>query len=246
MAVGGQAGEALGEPQASGSQLATRWTERQRATTVDVQRYTRFVSVMKRTLIVAASALLAAVVAYSLQPRLQNSKRLAMTFQRLHILNNDLMMTKPRLTGVDADGNPYVVTADEAIQDPHNAKHAQLRHVEADVTLKAGNWLNATATHGILDASMQKLRLSGIIDVYSDNGYEVHTSAADIDMRTGAVVGNLPATGQGPLGTFRSDRFRINRVASNVARKVKTYTTRIYLYGHVFMTIYKQHRTGHL
>lgn len=244
MAIGGRTGEMLEESQASGSGLVTRWTERQRATTSEVQRYTRFVSLMKRALIIAAGALLAAVVAYSLQPRLQNSKRLAMTFRQLHLLNNDLMMTKPKLTGVDADGNPYVVTADEAVQDPHNAKRAELRHVEADVTLKAGNWLSATATRGMLDASAQKLRLLGAIDVYSDNGYEVHTAVADIDMRTGTIAGNLPVTGQGPLGTFRSDRFRIDRSAGVAAGKVKTYNTRIYLYGHVFMTIYK-HGAGH-
>lgn len=239
MAIGGHSGEALGEPSAPGSRLASRWTERQRATSHEVQRYTRFVSLMKRVLLIAAGALLAAVVAYSLQPRVQNSKRLAMTFRRLHILTNDLMMTKPKLTGVDADGNPYVVTAEDAVQDPHNVKRAQLRQVEADVTLKSGNWISATAAHGLLDASAQKLQLSGAIDVYSDNGYEIHTAAADIDMRTGTIVGNHPVTGQGPLGTFRSDRFTISRSGHGAVAKARTDDTRINLSGHVFMTIFK-------
>ena len=32
-------------------------------------------------------------------------------------LDNDLAMIKPRLTGADSKGNPFVITADAAIQD---------------------------------------------------------------------------------------------------------------------------------
>lgn len=221
------------------SKSAIDWSARYRATTSDVQRYTRFVVIMKRALPMAAVALLAAVVAYSLQPRLQNGKRLAMTFQRLHIVNNDLMMIKPRLTGEDGEGNPYVVTAKEAVQDPRDAKKAELRSVEADITLKSGEWLNATATRGWINATLQKLWLKGAIDVFSDTGYEVHTTAATIDMQTGTVVGNEFVSGQGPLGTFRADRFKIDRGAAKQPKGAKDNKTRLYLYGHVQMTIYK-------
>ena len=190
---------------------AADWTARYRASALEVQRYTRFVGVMKRALPVAAAALVAAVVAYSLQPRLQNTKKLALTMQRIGILNNDLMMIKPRLTGVDGEGNPYVVTAEEAIQDPHDSKRAELRHVEADMTMKSGRWLNLTSTSGYINQTSQKLRLKGVIDLYSDNGYEAHTTLADVDMRTGLVVGNVAVNGSGPLGTFRADRFTIDR-----------------------------------
>ncbi len=223
------------------------WSARYRATTLDVQRYSRFVGVMKRALPMAAAALLVAVVAYSLQPRLQNSKKLTLTMQKIGILNNDLMMIKPKLTGVDGEGNPYVVTAEEAVQDAHDAKRAQLRRVEADMTLKNGQWLNLTATRGWLDETKQKLRLQGVIDVYTDRGFEAHTTYADVDMHSGVVKGDVPVHGQGPLGTFRADRFRIDRDAapkhSNDADAKKD-KTKIYLYGNVQMTIYKT-RTAH-
>jgi lipopolysaccharide export system protein LptC len=225
------------------SKPSVDWTAQARATTIEVQRYTRFVGIMKRALPMAAAALLAAVAAYSLQPRLPEGKRLALTLERVGILNNDLMMIKPRLTGVDADGNPYVVTADQAIQDLHNSKRAQLHNVSADQTLKAGDWLNATATQGLLDGAKQRLWLWGIIDVYSDKGYEVHTTAANIDMRTGTIIGTVPAHGQGPLGTFSADRFKVDRGPKNVKRNIKsagkTDATKIFLYGHVHMTILK-------
>ena len=211
-----------------------------------MRRYTRFVGIMKRALPIAATALLAAVIAYSLQPRQQDRKKFALAMQRVGILNNDLTMIKPRLTGVDSSGNPFVVTADEAIQDPHNGKRASLKHVEADLTLKSGTWFNATATYGRLDAAgaltpaagvhgkqSQTLFVYGIVDVFSDNGYELHTTQADIDMTRGTVVGGRPVHGQGPLGTFRADRFRIERDNKQV-----------YLFGNVRMRLFK-HGTKH-
>jgi len=221
------------------------WTARYRATTLEVQRYSRFVGVMKRALPMAAAAILIAVVAYSLQPRLPSGKKVALTMEKMGILNNDLMMMKPKLTGVDGSGNPYVVTAEEAIQDPHDSKRAQLKHIDADMTMKNGQWLNLTATRGWLDETKQKLHLEGTIDVFTGDGYEVHTSVADVDMRSGIVVGTAPENGQGTLGTFRSDRFIIDRDAAHMAKRpvgaeAKKDRTKVYLYGHVQMTIYKQ------
>lgn len=223
------------------TKAALTWTQRKRATSTDVQRYSRFVVIMKRALPMAAAVLLAAVIAYSLQPRQQDSKRMAITFRTLGIDNNDLTMVKPKLTGIDSGGNPFVVTADRAIQDPHDSRRALLEHVEADLTLKNGTWLNATATHGRLNASMtgsgagagghakqtQKLAVYGAVDVYSDNGYEVHTTSADIDTASGIIVGNHMVNGHGPLGEFRADRFKIDRDAKLV-----------YLYGNIRMTLY--------
>lgn len=217
------------------------WSARNPASSLEVQRYSRFVVIMKRALPMAAAALLAAVIAYSLQPRQQSSKKLALTLQKLQIVNNDLTMIKPRLSGNDSEGNPFVVTADRAVQDSHDSHRAHLDHVEADLTLKSGTWLNATSTMGELYSvaaphgkTNQRLFAYGIVDVYSDNGYEMHTTAADIDMASGVIVGNRPANGQGPLGTFRSDRFRIERDSKMV-----------YLYGHVHMTILSKHDVKH-
>jgi len=228
----------------SASKPAIAWIERQRASALDVQRYTRFVGIMKRALPMAAAALLAAVLAYSLQPRMQDSRKMTLIFKQLNLSGNDLMMTKPRLTGVDGNGGPYVVTADEAIQDSHNSKRAQLRKVEADLTTKSGTWINMTATRGLLDQAKEKLWLTGAIDVYSDNGYEVHSTAANIDMNTGSVVGKKFVWGQGPFGTFHADEFTIERNGGRapkhaVKTAAKSDKTIIHLYGNVHMTIVK-------
>lgn len=227
-----RSGQAVAEPLGQPPILrgARDWSSRVRATMRQTERYSRFVTIMRRALPLAAAALLAAVLVYALQPRQESSQRVAMTFQRLGIVNDDLAMMKPRLTGTDDEGDPYVVTADEAIQDKQDSKRATLRDVQGDVTLKDGSWISTLAPGGLLDARNRRLTLVGAIAVYSDSGYELHTTAANVDMHSAVINGNRTVYGQGPLGIFRADRFRVDRPARLV-----------FLYGNVHMTIF-----GHL
>jgi lipopolysaccharide export system protein LptC len=202
------------------------WGARRRATAREAERYSRFVTIMKRALPLAAAALIAAVLVYALQPRQERSGRVAMTFQRLGLVNDDLAMLKPRLTGADDQGDPYVVTADEAVQDKSDTKRAMFRNVQGDVTLKDGTWISALAPRGMLDAKSRRLTLQGPIAVYSDSGYELHTASASVDMRSAMIVGNDAVNGQGPFGIFRADRFRLDR-----------HSRQVFLYGNVRMSI---------
>lgn len=201
------------------------WTARNRDDAVSALRYTRFVSIIKRVLLLAAIALIVAVVAYSLQPR--DSDHVSMTFEKLGSIANDLAMVKPRLNGTDSEGNPFVVTADSAVQDGKNARRAVLNNVEADMTMKSGGWLNANAERGLLDADKKTVDLTGKIAVFSDSGYEIHTASAHVDLAKGEVTGNTQVTGQGPYGTLRANGFRINRKTQEVK-----------LVGNVHMTFY--------
>jgi lipopolysaccharide export system protein LptC len=227
------------------------WAVEARTTVHDARRYTQFVGIMKRVLLVAVTALVLAVLAYTLQPR--DAKQYQMTFERMGIIANDLTMVKPRLAGTDSDGSPFVVTADTAVQDRNNIHRARLANVEADLTAKDGAWYNMNAPTGFLDSDAQKLWLRGKIAMYSDNGYELHTDAAFVDLapscdpKTGKPVSGKPAkpgkpparcarttirgdrevTGQGPLGTVRADRFHVEKA-----------TKHIFLDGHVRMVLY--------
>jgi lipopolysaccharide export system protein LptC len=70
------------------------------------------------------------------------------------------------------------------------------------------------------------MTLDGPISVYSDSGYEIHTMAANVDMKTAIITGDRAVSGQGPMGIFRADRFRVDRHARMV-----------FLYGNVHMII---------
>ena len=101
-----------------------------------------------------------------------------------------------------------------------------LKKVEADITLDKNRWMNAEAAQGFVDMDKSALKLTGGISMYSDDGYELHTSRADVDLKKGVFKGPEEVTGQGPLGTLRGDTFELDRL-----------TKRIVLHGHVHMII---------
>src|ERR1700677_297191 len=86
------------------------WSARVRTTTVEARRYSRFVVLMKRLLALGAFLIIAAVLAFFFVQRLP--RQLQMAYERLGDVENDLAMMKPRLTGTDSKGNPYVITAE--------------------------------------------------------------------------------------------------------------------------------------
>ena len=200
------------------------WSARVRTTTVEAVRYSRYVALMKRLLSLGAFLIIAAVLAFFFVQRMP--RQLQMSYERLGRLENDLTMVKPRLAGADAKGNPFVITAESAVQDAHNPKKASLKNLEADLALDKRNWVNARASSGMVDMNSGQLELSGGIDVYTATGYELHSNSASADLKQSVIHGHEPVTGQGPEGTLRADQFHADR-ATNI----------LTLHGHVHMTL---------
>ena len=200
------------------------WSARVRTTTVEALRYSRFVALMKRLLSLGAFLTIAAVLAFFFVQRMP--RQLQMSYERLGRIENDLTMVKPRLTGADAKGNPFVITADSAVQDAGNAKKASLKNLEADLTLDNHDWISARARSGMVDMAAGRLELSGGIDVFTATGYELHSNSASANLKQSVIHGHETVTGQGPQGTLRADEFHADR-ATNI----------LILSGHVQMTL---------
>jgi lipopolysaccharide export system protein LptC len=199
------------------------WSARVRSTTMEALRYSRFVALMKLILALGAFLTIAAVLAFFFVQRMPRQ----MSYERLGRVQNDLTMMKPRLSGSDSKGSPYVITADRAVQDAHNPKKATLQNLEADLSLDKGDWINARAKAGMVDMTTGQLELYDGIDVYTATGYELHSSSASANLKQSMIHGHEPVTGQGPDGTLRADQFHADRN-----------TEILTLSGHVQMTLF--------
>jgi lipopolysaccharide export system protein LptC len=200
------------------------WSARVRTTSVEALRYSRYVVLMKRLLSLGAFLIIAAVLAFFFVQRMP--RQLQMSYEKLGRIENDLTMVKPRLAGADAKGNPFVITADFAVQDAHNPKKADLKNLEADLTLDKQNWINARAKSGMVDMNTGQLELRDGIDVFTATGYELHSNSASANLKQNIIHGHEPVTGQGPEGRLRADEFHADR-ATNI----------LTLSGHVHMTL---------
>jgi lipopolysaccharide export system protein LptC len=201
------------------------WSARVRTTTMEALRYSRFVVLMKRVLALGAFLVIAAVLAFFFVQRMP--RQLQMSYEHLGRVQNDLTMMKPRLAGSDSKGNPYVITADRAVQDPHNPKKAVLQNLEADLSLDKGNWINARARSGMVNMTSGQLELYGGINVFTATGYELHSSSASANLKQSVIHGHETVTGHGPSGTLRADEFHADRN-----------TDILTLTGHVHMTLF--------
>ena len=196
------------------------WSARTRTTVLDATRYTRFVRRMKRILPISAFAVIFAVLAFFFVERAP--QQLALTYDKLGGAD-DLAMVNPRLTGVDEKGNPFVITASRAVQDPKDAKRATLTTIEADMNTEQG-WLNARAASGVVDMTAQQLELSGGIELFTDTGYTLRTDRAGVDLARNIMQGDREVSGQGPLGTMRADRFRYDHPAGRLTLEGRVQT----------------------
>lgn len=186
------------------------WSARARSTAFDARRYTKFVTRMKRVLSLSAFAVIFTVLAFFFVARAPRQTQIS--YEKMGTLENDLAMVSPRLSGVDAQGNPFVITAKMAVQDAKNPKRATLDTIEADLTTKQG-WLNARAAHGDIDMNASRLVLDGGIDLFTDTGYTLHTQRATVDLKRNVMQGDQAISGQGPLGTMRADSFHYDHIS---------------------------------
>jgi lipopolysaccharide export system protein LptC len=182
--------------------------------TIDrIRRYSIFVTIMKGALPTAALALAIAVIVYAVQPR--DTNRVALTFERMGKIDNDLAMVMPRLTGIDDEGLPFVVTAATAVQESRGSDLVRLEDVVADITIPEGE-LHVVAARGVVDTRQHLLDVSGGIRLTSKDGYDARTPAAKADLRAGTVRGDSGIEATGNFGRVTADRFTMNRATRQI------------------------------
>lgn len=127
-----------------------------------------------------------------------------------------LTMVNARYFGVDANNQPFTITADTAREVKPGSQTLDLTSPKADMTLKDGSWLVLGAQTGYYEHQRGLLDLVGDVNLFQDGGYELHTTRAQIDLRAGTASGDEPVNGQGPFGTIRSEGFRVSENGKRV------------------------------
>lgn len=166
-----------------------------------------FVRFMKFILPLIALGTVVAVIAWP-----QMAKRrmaIPLTFSDMEIANAALVMNNPRYRGTDTNGQPYVVTADRAIQDPNDDKLVTLDRVQADMHMTSGEWWSLTSDTGLYNGNVQLLDLYGNINVYGDRGNEMHGHTAEINLQTKVISSDDKVWGHAGFGSVQANGLRV-------------------------------------
>ncbi len=171
--------------------------------------YSQIVRFLKFILPIAALVLVVIVIAW---PYIQNdSIQLTIGFATGGVEgSDDPSMVNPRYTGVDSDQQPFSVTADLARNLILDSTRVELEMPKADIILGDGTWLAVTAETGVYGRDEALLDLSGAVNMFHDQGYEMITDAVRIDLNARTAESITPVIGQGPIGELRSEGFRMD------------------------------------
>lgn len=128
---------------------------------------------------------------------------------RVTVSGSKIVMDAPKLTGYKKDNRAYVVNARSAAQDPRKPNIVELNDIVADIEMPNNGWAKMKAVFGIYDSSAEKIDLSNNVNLRTDTGYDVKTSAAQIEMKSGHVVVKQPVNVLMNGGTIDADSMEI-------------------------------------
>jgi lipopolysaccharide export system protein LptC len=117
-----------------------------------------------------------------------------LSMARLSVTKNSIVMERPHLTGFDADGRQYSVSADRAIQALADPDAVRLEDISAEVAVPGQGTATLRADAGDYDNTTSRLQVEGAIAVDSSQGYALRMQGADIDFGAGTMRSQNPVT----------------------------------------------------
>ncbi len=172
------------------------------------RRHTRRVAVLKRVLPAIGVSLLLLI---ALWPRLVPLwERMRVSFPAIDLRDaRELRMVNPRYSGIDRDGRPFVVVAAAAQQIPDRQDLLSLQAPIAEIKLRGGAEIRASAISAIYQSQASVVDLFGEVTMTHQDGTRFITPTARVNAAQNAAEGNDPVSGHGPAGEINAQGFRI-------------------------------------
>lgn len=174
-------------------------------------RYSRFVDLMKFLLPATALVLIGLVV---LWPQLMGgygSLIMPMLMRDVAGVGDSMVMHLPRYSGRTERAEPYEVVAEAATVDPVQPNRILLDQLSANLERSNASRLHLRADSGVYYRAIEKLNLTGDIELTTSDGYRFLTDSAQVSFARGRVIGEEAIEGSGPAGTLAADRFEIRK-----------------------------------
>ncbi len=168
-------------------------------------RHATLIGYLKLGIPLLSAVIIAMVIAWPRFERKESGFTLA--FHELADYAGTLKMEKPRITGTDPHNRPFVITADEAIQQSVDSNQITLDAIDADITFPNSRWLSVAAATGVYRPKQMTMSLTGRVTLFSDLGYEVQGQAVELDLKASKARSSQPVEGQGPIGNFSAQGF---------------------------------------
>lgn len=171
------------------------------------QRFIRFARPLRLALAAIAALTIAVVLVWpQIQPRVD---RLRVGMATLDVVGSDAEgLVNARLSGNDARGRPFAITAEFVRQLKDARSTLGLDQPRGRIVMEDGTETTIRADAGTYDQGTSMLELSGDVVLLTGDGSRYETAAADLDLNTGTASGTEPIRGEGSFGTVTGEGFR--------------------------------------
>jgi len=178
-----------------------------------ITRYTRFVVFTKYGLLILLSGFFGYVIFKANDTN--DNNRFNLVFSEVGKSESSTpRMVKPKFQGTDNKGRNYSITGDYAEQ--VDDKLTRIKNIQGEITLEDDSWLSISADSADVDKIQKSVMLASGVSLYHDKGYEIHGSMIALDLATGIASSQNKVYGQGPMGVFVADSFRIESKTSKL------------------------------
>jgi lipopolysaccharide export system protein LptC len=124
----------------------------------------------------------------------------SLAFNALSVEGTKIVMDRPKLAGFRSDGQPYVLTAERALQDVKQPTVAQLQRVDGEMGMAGGEATHLTADAGVYDSVGEHMELSGNVRI-KNGRFTILLRTARFDFKSGIYGSDDRVEVQGNDGT---------------------------------------------
>jgi lipopolysaccharide export system protein LptC len=124
----------------------------------------------------------------------------SLSFAALSLEGTKIVMDRPKLAGFRSDGQPYVLTAERALQDIKQPTVVQLRKVDGEIGMAGGEATHLVADAGVYDSVGEHMELSGNVRITNGRA-TVLLRTARFDFKSGVYGSDDRVEVQGGDGT---------------------------------------------
>ena len=157
------------------------------------------VRLLRRAILVSVFGAVAAMAAIAVYDPF-GPKFGSLTFSSLGVDGSKVTMAKPRLAGFRSDGQPYLLTAERALQDLKHPTVAELQNLSGDMGMAGGETTRLTADAGVYDNVAERMKLNGNVKIDSAR-FQVRLRSVDIDFKSGLYRSDEPVEVRMGAGT---------------------------------------------
>ena len=148
------------------------------------------VQFLRKAILVGAVGTMAAMIVIAVFD-LFSAQLGSLSFSTLSVDGTKITMARPKLAGFRSDGQPYIVTAEKALQDVKQPTIVELQKVSGEIGMAGGEATRLSADAGVYDSVAERMRLSSNVRI-GNARFEVRLRSAAIDFKTGVYQSDEP------------------------------------------------------